>query len=82
MQNTRILSEAQREVLLSQLKARFAQNMQRHPGLHWDGVQAAPPRAPRGEEACAMTMPGLSRARSTGRTRAPSTCPQLSVSSC
>ena len=40
MQNTGVLPEDQRNALLSTLKARFAQNMQRHSGLHWDEVQA------------------------------------------
>lgn len=34
------LSPAQREALLSTLKARFAGNMDRHPGLEWAKIQA------------------------------------------
>ncbi|MES3008882.1 MAG: DUF4256 domain-containing protein [Pseudomonadota bacterium] len=33
-------SELKREELLSALKARFEKNMNRHPGLEWDKVQA------------------------------------------
>lgn len=40
MQNTRLMSEEERDVLLSRLKLRFAQHMHRHQGLNWDDVQA------------------------------------------
>jgi hypothetical protein len=40
METKKALSPEQREELLSALKARFEQNMKRHPGLEWTKVQA------------------------------------------
>ncbi|MFO7287911.1 MAG: DUF4256 domain-containing protein, partial [Gammaproteobacteria bacterium] len=34
------MNAKQREALLDTLKARFEQNMHRHPGLEWDKVRA------------------------------------------
>lgn len=40
IENDKALSPAQREELLSTLKARFEKNSNRHPGLEWANVQA------------------------------------------
>src|SRR3982750_2639447 len=40
MQRAKDLKAKQREELLSELKARFEQNMNRHKGLDWSKVQA------------------------------------------
>lgn len=37
---TKILRVEHREYLLHVLKVRFEQNMKRHPGFEWDGIQA------------------------------------------
>ena len=40
MKNKKVLSLAQREELISTLKARFEKNMNRHEGIEWANVQA------------------------------------------